>query len=348
MATGTFSKPEAEPSGRGLPRRFCNRCLGKFLALTRQIWIRLPDPLRRSRLCVPWARQLNRLIRTHAVRRQSFATFFLRNRPELEMLRRIVERMPSNSALKVCVLACSKGAEVYSIAWAIRSARPDLDLTIHAVDISEEIIEFARCGIYSLSEIDTTAEKDSGASREVIRRNTARDQNESMFERMSSEEFAALFLIDKDRARIRPALQRGIHWICGNAADPCLRSAIGPQDIVFANRFLCHMQPAAATDSLRNIASLVAPGGLLFVSGIDLDVRTQAARDGGWTPKAELIREIHDGDASIRRGWPAEYWGLEPFDERRPDWPLRYASVFQIGEPASALEEEASAQPVAQ
>jgi chemotaxis methyl-accepting protein methylase len=348
MATGILSQPEAEPSGRGLLQRSCDRCLGKFFALARQIWTRLPDRLRRSRLSVAFAHRLNRLVRTHTIRRQSFATFFLRNRPELEMLRRIVDRMPFNSALKVCVLACSKGAEVYSIAWAIRSARPDLDLTIHAVDISEEIIEFARCGIYSLSEIDAIAGRDNGASRETIRRNTIRDQNASMFERMSSEEFTALFLRDKDRARIRPALQGGIHWICGNAADPCLRSIIGPQDLVFANRFLCHMQPAAAMNCLRNIASLVRPGGFLFVSGIDLDVRTQAARDGGWTPKTELIREIHDGDASVRRGWPVEYWGLEPFDEHRPDSPLRYASVFQIGESASALEEEASAQPVAQ
>jgi hypothetical protein len=59
----------------------------------------------------------------------------------------------------------------------------------------------------------------------------------------------------------------------------------------------------------------------------------------GWKPVTELLREIHDGDASLRRGWPLEYWGLEAFDDRRPDWQIRYASVFQIGEAPCKSEE---------
>ena len=101
-----------------------------------------------------------------------------------------------------------------------------------------------------------------------------------------------------------------------------------------ANRFLCHMEPAAAETCLRNVARLVKPGGYLFVSGIDLDVRTRVARGLGWKPVPTLIREIHEGDTSLRRGWPMEYWALEPFNDDRPDWKTRYASVFQIDEPS--------------
>ena len=85
-------------------------------------------------------------------------------------------------------------------------------------------------------------------------------------------------------------------------------------------------------ECLRNIARLVKPGGHLFVSGIDLDVRTRVARGMGWKPVTDLIRDIHEGDPSLRRGWPLEYWGLEPFCDDRSDWKIRYASVFQIGE----------------
>ena len=46
-------------------------------------------------------------------------------------------------------------------------------------------------------------------------------------------------------------------------------------------------------------------------------------------PVTELISEIHEGDPSLRRGWPLQYWGLEPFDQGRSDWQIRYASVFQ-------------------
>ena len=49
------------------------------------------------------------------------------------------------------MLACSKGAEVYSILWTIRSARPDLRVRMHAVDVSREILAFAEKGVYSLN-----------------------------------------------------------------------------------------------------------------------------------------------------------------------------------------------------
>jgi hypothetical protein len=108
-------------------------------------------------------------------------------------------------------------------------------------------------------------------------------------------------------------------------------SALGPQDIVVANRFLCHMGPEAAEECLRNIVGLVKPGGYIFVSGVDLDVRARVARAMDWKPITDLIKEIHEGDSSLRNGWPLEYWGLEPFRDDRTDWQFRYASVFQIG-----------------
>src|SRR5215467_15462052 len=51
--------------------------------------------------------------------------------------------------------------------------------------------------------------------------------------------------------------------------------------------------------------------------------------DGSGRPVTELISEIHEGDPSLRRGWPLRYWGLEPFDQGRSDWQIRYASVFE-------------------
>lgn len=331
------------PSKRSFWRRSSSKCLSAYLGLARQIWTRLPDSLCRHGLFHGWARHLHRLVRVHSNRRQYFATFFLRNRPELELLRRIVDEKPVNAALNVCILACSKGAEVYSVAWAIRSIRPDLHLSIHAVDVSREILDFAQRGVYSLSPSDAVAGSDTEAAKDNVNRNTVRDQNASMFARLSQEELDSMFTVDRELAVIRPDLQRGIHWICGDAGDVHLQAVLGLQDVVFANRFMCHMQPAAAKSCLRNVARLVRPGGFLFVSGIDLHVRAGVAREVGWTPVMERIREIHDGDESIRRGWPFEYWGLEPFDESRPDWPIRYASVFQIGAPVPAREEETAA-----
>ena len=73
------------------------------------------------------------------------------------------------------------------------------------------------------------------------------------------------------------------------------------------------------------------PGGYLFVSGVDLNVRTRVARSMNWKPVLDLLREIHEGDFSLLNGWPLGYWATEPFNESRPDWQIRYASVFQVG-----------------
>jgi hypothetical protein len=39
----------------------------------------------------------------------------------------------------------------------------------------------------------------------------------------------------------------------------------------------------------------------------------------------------HEGDVSLKNGWPLEWWALEPFCHDLPGWRIRYASVFQIG-----------------
>src|SRR6202012_3723415 len=98
-----------------------------------------------------YGRHLNAVVRLQAERKQYVATFFLRNRPELELLRLLLEQKASGSVVNISVLACSKGAEVYSILWTIRSARPDLRIAMHAVDISREILDFAERGGYSLA-----------------------------------------------------------------------------------------------------------------------------------------------------------------------------------------------------
>ena len=311
-----------------------DRCVELYLSQSARVWNRLPWSLRNRSSGCAFGRHLNRLVRAHAERRQSFGTFFLRNRAELELLRRFVAQKPYASRLDMSVLACSKGAEVYSMVWAIRSVRPDLQLNLHAMDISGEILDFAAKGVFSLSSADALdrSHEESAEPIAAINWNTSRDQNASLFERLNKDELEAMFEVQGDQARVRQWLKEGITWCQGNAGDPNLLATIGgPQEIVVANRFLCHMKPVAAEQCLRNISRLVRAGGYLFVSGVDLDVRTAVARELDWTPVTELMREIHEGDSSIRRGWPLNYWGLEPFDERRKDWQIRYSSVFQIG-----------------
>ena len=155
--------------------------------------------------------------------------------------------------------------------------------------------------------------------------------DEPIFDRMTAKEMEEMFDRNGDWLRVKPWIKEGIVWRVGDAADPGLAAALGHQDMVVANRFLCHMRPLEAEECLRNLARLVAPGGHLFVSGVDLDVRTKVATALGWKPVPDLLEEIHEGDPSLRASWPHRYWGLEPIDKGRADWIIRYASVFQLG-----------------
>jgi SAM-dependent methyltransferase len=283
---------------------------GLYLRLNKRLWERLPSRVRNLYPIRSYGTWLHKLVCLRARREMYFGTFFLRNRPALELVRRLADQKANGSNLRVAVLACSIGAEVYSILWTIRSARPDLKVALCAVDISQEILSFAKKGIYAPD--------------------TSQFVGSSIFERLTEDEMVEMFDWEEDEAKVKLWLREGITWQPGDAADPELINILGPQDMVVASNFLCHMAPADAERCLGNIAQLVSPGGYLFVSGVDLDVRTKVAVDLGWEPVPELIAEIHNGDPSVRADWPWQWWGLEPLNRRRHDWQTRYAAAFRI------------------
>lgn len=282
-----------------------------YLWLNQWIWQRLPSCVRDLHLFRSYEGWLHTLVCLRANREMYFGTFFLRNRPALELMRRLGEQKARGETLRIAVLGCSTGAEVYSMLWTIRSARPDLKVVVQAVDISREILNFAEKGIYGPQ--------------------TSKMVHAPIFERLTEQERRDMFDWEGDQAKVKSWLREGIAWQCGDASDPEINNVLGIQDMVVASNFLCHLTPIDAEKCLRNMARLVGPDGHLFVTGVDLDVRTKVAVDLGWKPVPELMAEIHDGDPSIRNDWPWHWWGLEPLDRWRPDWQLRYAAVFQAG-----------------
>jgi SAM-dependent methyltransferase len=286
---------------------------GFYLRLNKRIWEHLPSGVQNLYPVRSYGAWLHTLVCLCARRQQFFGTFFLRNRPALELMRRLADQKQRGSILRIAVLGCSIGAEVYSILWSIRSARPDLKVVLDAVDISKQILSFAEKGIYAPD--------------------TSQMVNASIFERLTEAEMAEMFDSEGEQAKVKSWLREGITWRLGDAADPELINTLGPQDMVVASNFLCHMTPSDGEKCLRNIAQLVGAGGHLFVSGVDLAVRTKVAVDLGWEPVPELMAEIHDGDPSVRADWPWKWWGLEPLDRRKQDWQTRYAAVFRIADP---------------
>jgi chemotaxis methyl-accepting protein methylase len=289
---------------------FGKSALSGFLRVNEALLRRIPSraigraPLRH------YGEVLHALIRLRHNRTSYFGTFFMRNRPQLELARRLINREKA-SRFTLAVVASSIGAEVYSITRTLRSGCPESRFLVNAVDISEEAIEFARTGVYPLA--------------------NSRFTGENIFARLTKEEMDEFFHSNGREMSVRTWIRKDIAWSAGNAGDPDLAARLGLQDMVFASNFLCHMSPKEAEGCLRSIVRMVRPGGYLFVSGVDLDVRTRVARDLSLQPVTEMIEEIHEGDSSLRKDWPFRYWGLEPINRHRPDWQIRYCSVFQIG-----------------
>ena len=305
--------------------------------MTRRIWNCLPASLRLRPPLRWFGRHLHALVRRLAERTQSHGTFFFRNRPELELLRRLVDRKAPAASVEVSVFACSKGAEVYSIAWTIRSARPDLKLTLHALDISPEMVAFAKNGAYSVRRPPVFgAARDEGASEEdKLTWNTYRDQGAhqdlSIFERMTEREMQAMFDRSAQSKSSRGSRKgsSGTQGTPGTRSWPASRSAghIGGKSVSVPYGGL---RGRAVPSKPR---STVKPGGDLFVSGVDLDVRKMVGGEMKWEPVTELLKEIYEGDVSLMNGWPLEWWGQEPFMTARQDYMTRYACAFQLGQP---------------
>jgi chemotaxis methyl-accepting protein methylase/mannose-6-phosphate isomerase-like protein (cupin superfamily) len=288
---------------------FGKRVINSYLRLNGRVWKRLPPWVAALSPVRSYFDVVHGLAQKHGARAQAPSTYFLRNRPQLELIRRLVERRSGTAPLRVAALGCSTGVETYSIAWTIRSARPDLKLVLRAADISRRAVEFGQRGKYSLVDPQLT------------------DSN--VFERMTETEMTDLFDRDGEVVTVKSWIKEGIEWGVDDVTKPETIARLGPQDIVIASNFLCHMPPPMAEECLRNIARLARPGGYLFVSGIDLDVRTKVADDLGWRPVQELLEEMHDGDPVMKTYWPWHYAGLEPLNRKRGDWQRRYAAAFQ-------------------
>ena len=92
---------------------------------------------------------LHSLVKLRSARMQRHGTFFQKPSGTGIDSCPVKSKSCKDSTLRVSVLACSNGAEVYSILWTIRSARPDLRVIVHAVDLSTEVLEIGKNGLYS-------------------------------------------------------------------------------------------------------------------------------------------------------------------------------------------------------
>lgn len=273
------------------------------------IWKRLPSRLQEQPPANSVNHWIHALSRKYSARRKSdpvrypSTTRFLRYPLMLQTICDLVRDREFGDTIRLCVMACSTGAEPYSILWAVRKARPDLKILATGIDLSESSVAKAKAGRYSRQDQEL-----KGVSEELL---------------------PELFDLSEATLKVKDSIAAGTEWIARDVCDDSLHAQLGLQDIVIANNFLVFMTEDQATACLRKVIQFVKPGGLLFCRGVDLDVRERAARQFDLEPISLRIEEIHDCNPRERHGWPWQYWGLEPLDKTRKDWVRRYATIFR-------------------
>ena len=244
-----------------------------------------------------------RLICRYQEKQVALYTRFFRNHPLLDALTHLQLKGAGDGVLRVAILGCSDGAEVYSVARTLRLAYPGVKVQCVGLDISEAAVLAAREGVWA-----NDSKELEGLPAQML---------DIMFDR-------------KDGALvIKESLREGVTFRVGDACDQRLLETLGPQGLVMANNFLVHLQDEVAEACIFNIEKLVVPGGVLVVWGVNLNIKTRAIKLLGLKPILGNLEDIYQADQAAIKAWPLKWWGLEPPDFTRSDWDVRYCTIFQ-------------------
>ena len=206
--------------------------------------------------------------------------------------------------LKIIVLGCSKGSEPFTIASTLVNQANDLQFKILASDLSEEIIEKAKSAEFDAEEIYAD-------------------------NRIDEKFINQTFLLKNGRYIVKPEIRSRITFGQLDIMDPEIEEKIGTADIVFAQNILFHLAPEKARKAFYSICKLLKDKSVLFLDGMELDMREELTKAAGLRPLEQNIKQIHEyARTHVPLAWWKYYWGAEPFSKNSPDYLHRFSTIF--------------------
>jgi chemotaxis methyl-accepting protein methylase len=225
--------------------------------------------------------------------------------PVLDFLGNPRALQQSGERLDILLMACSSGAEVYTIASWLMQQVPGLNFHIHASDLHDELVEYARAGKYTRDEV---------LHSEYI------DQPfiDATFEQVDGGYV------------VRPEIRARTSFRQANLLDgDGLRKHFGKAPLVIAQNVLFHLSPANATIAFENLVSLTTSRAVLLLEGMDLGLRSALTARHGLRPLPTDARQIYEETrVHTPPDWWNYYWGVEPYTPFHPDRERRYATIF--------------------
>ena len=222
--------------------------------------------------------------------------------PALDYLRASEDRK-----LTITVFAGSNGAEAYTIASELLARRPDVEFSITASDLHQEMVDNAVAAVYSLQEI-------------------------SQGLHVPSEFIARTFDKVGDDYVVKPSIRSKVTFVQADLLDPKLQQHFPPADIVIAQNVLFHMPPDLARRAFESIVRFLKCRSVLFLDGMELDMRVELTKQARLKPLDFKIREIYEySRRHIPENWWDIYYGNEPYFPLSRDKRRRYGTIFLKG-----------------
>ncbi|WP_346838370.1 CheR family methyltransferase [Microbulbifer sp. SAOS-129_SWC] len=207
-------------------------------------------------------------------------------------------------SIRIVVFACCSGAEPISLSYILKKHFPQLRYEILAFDIVEDVIERARDPVYS----HETVYQGPFVTQAFV---------EDTFDKVG------------DEYRVKPEIMQPIKFAVGNMLDLDFIASLGKADLVFAQNVLFHLPAADARRAFSYLNTLLTPESVLFINGMDMDMRVKMTKKFSLSPIDYLIEEIHN-DARVDRGsgWAGAYWGRKPFSRRSREWMREHCTIY--------------------
>ena len=206
--------------------------------------------------------------------------------------------------LSINILACSTGAEAYTVASEVMAGCPGLEFSICASDLHEETVARGQAARYTLAEVFQNADIPDRFL-------------ERTFERMG-EDFV-----------IKPEVRAKVSFTRADLLDPFLATRFEPADIVFAQNVFFHLPPDDAITAFDNVVKLLKSRSALFIDGMELDMKERLTAQADLAPLGYKCRQIH---THARKEVPAQWWryyyGVEPYPVLRAGRLRRYSTIF--------------------
>jgi len=215
---------------------------------------------------------------------------------------------PAGETLKINVFAGSNGSEAYTIASTLLMANPGLNFHIYASDLHQEMVGKANSASYTMQEI--TQGLDVADSFIV-----------QTFDKTGD-----------DLYKVKDEIRKHITFEQADLLSDSLQKQFDKVDIVFAQNVLFHMPQELARKAFRKIVSFLKPHSVLFIDGMEIEMRVELIKKENLQPLTENQREIYNYSRKhISNKWWNYYWGNEPFSPFAKDKTFRYGTIFLKG-----------------